>query len=245
MSKGEEFDRNTQKFFNDYAPEYPIQWFSSLLNFAKRNTTGIEQILDVGCGAGNILALFKHYASFHKCIGIDISDELLKKASSIYNVETYQCSILDKSLSSKIGRNFNYIILGQMLHHLVGSTRNISKNNVRKALLNAFQLLKPGGYLLILEPTYSPSLSCAFVFWVKRILSSLFPKRIDFFKKYHNLGLPVVSFLTQKELLRIVEGTGYFSIIEWEEDRRHVSWLMRLGLIQRLAYVSCIAQKIA
>lgn len=243
MNKGEVFDKKTQKFFDDYVPEYPEEWFNRLIDFVKKNPGEKQSIIDLGCGAGNVLALFKRNYPFSRCLGVDISTILLEKARSKWKLETFEGSILDDTLPSKIGSGFDYAIVGQLLHHLVATTRNTSKANARKALINAFKFLKPGGHLLVLEPTYSPSLSCSMIFWIKQVLSRMFSRRIEFFKKYHNLGVPVVSFLTSRELKKMLSGIEVCTIVKWSEDNRHVSWLMRLGMIHALSYVSCILRK--
>lgn len=245
MGNSLHYDKQTKEFFDSHLPEYPTNWFRFLLSFVQKTSSSTSTLIDLACGAGNILAFFRKNTNIARCVGVDISTVLLEKARLDLGLEVYELSILDENLPGIVGSNYDYAMLGQVLHHLVGSTRNQSKANAGKAVLNAFRLLRPGGYLLIHEPTLYPSISGDLIFWVKRLTTKVFPKRINLFKKFHNIGVPVVSYLTAKELKRMVQDIPNFRIVDWVAEVYSVSWVMRLGLIGACVRISCVAQKLS
>ena len=239
------YDQQTKKFFDSYMPEYPTEWFRFLLPFVQRTSSSRSSFVDLGCGTGNVLDFFRRNTNVGRCVGVDISPILLKKAKEDLGLEACEASILDENLPSIVGSNYDYAMLGQVLHHLVGKTRNRSKAKARRAIVNAFRLLRKDGYLLIYEPTFYPSISGDLIFWVKRIVTKFFSQRINLFKKFHNIGVPVVSYLSPKKLKRMLQNIPNCRIVEWIAEKHSVSWLMRLGLIGSSVRISCVAQKLS
>ncbi|MGI5059546.1 class I SAM-dependent methyltransferase [Treponema denticola] len=66
---------NAQKLFRVYDTALPRvrQYLNEEINFIKRNLTGTESVLEVGCGYGRILKELSPYAK--RLIGIDISED--------------------------------------------------------------------------------------------------------------------------------------------------------------------------
>ena len=66
---------NAQKLFRVYDTDLPRvrQYLNEEINFIKRNLTGAESVLEVGCGYGRILKELSPYAK--RLIGIDISED--------------------------------------------------------------------------------------------------------------------------------------------------------------------------
>ncbi|MBN2379566.1 class I SAM-dependent methyltransferase [candidate division WOR-3 bacterium] len=243
MHPQQSYDKKTKVFFDSQTPEYPTEWFNYLLGFVQRTSTKKSTLIDIGCGSGNVLLVFREKTKIKRCVGVDVSTQLIKKARNDYKLEAYEGSVFDHNLCDVVGSNYDYVILGQILHHLVGKTRNQSKGNARKALLSAMRLLQSGGYLLIYEPTYYPSLPCDIIFWIKRFVTSFSMRRIDILRKFHNIGAPVVSFLTHKELKVMIQHIPDCRIKEWISEPWHVTWIKRLGLIGSEKRISCVVQK--
>lgn len=238
------YDSETKVFFDTRVPEYPTEWFKYILGFLREKGSANSSLIDLACGAGNVLDYLRKNTNFSRYAGVDISAKLLKKARIEYGLETYEMSILDDNLCNIVGDSNDFVILGQVLHHLVGKTRNQSKNNARKAILNSLKLVRPGGYLIVYEPTYCPSLSGDLVFWVKRFITTFSAKRVNIFNRFHNLGVPVVSYFTNKELKRTFQNIPGCRITDWIEEKLNATWIMRLGLINACIRVSGMIQKL-
>lgn len=239
------YEKHTVDFFDSYTPEYSTRHLKPLLRFVQERSSRANSFLDVGCGAGDVLVFFKENTRIGRFVGIDISPKYMEKASK-YGFEVCQASILDSSLPAAVGCNYDYVLFARLLHHLIGSTRNQSKANVRKALQNSMKLLRSDGYLLILEPVFAPSLSMDLVFWAKRLITSFTSRRINILKLnkgFSNIGSPVVSYLGPKELRSMIEHIPGLRIVKWHEEHKEVSWIMRLGLIGSFAVLSCVVQK--
>ena len=244
MKTQSSYDKKTREFFDSYLPEYPMEWFDRLLDFVKKTSSPDSSVVDLACGAGNILYYFREKTKIKRCVGIDIATELVDIARKKYGIEAIEASIFDEKLYQIVGSDFDYAMLGQVLHHLVGNTRNQSKANARMAIIQALRLIRPNGYLLIHEPTYDPSISGDLIFGVKRILTRFFSVRVNVLKKYHNIGAPLVSFLTPRELKKIIEGIPNCRVVGWWPEVWEVSWLMRFGLILHYIRLSCVVQKL-
>lgn len=232
----------TRGFYDLYTPEYSPWHIGDLLDFVVDRSSASDSLLDVGCGNGSVLELFRERTPLRKLVGIDISPRYLEQAA-LRGFKTCCASILDPNLSSLVGGEYSYILASNLLHHLVGPTRSASKANVRKALVNAFNLLRPGGYLLIHELVFSPALVMDIVFWVKRFVTLFTSSRLSSFSSWHNLGAPVVSYLGAKELERIIQGIPGARIVMWQEKPIQVTWLMRLALIRSAGTVACMVDK--
>jgi 2-polyprenyl-3-methyl-5-hydroxy-6-metoxy-1,4-benzoquinol methylase len=97
-------------------------------------------ILEVGCGAGFSAKYLRR--TYHKYLGIDYSDELIKFAQ-VHNagegVEFQAINI--KDLETK--RRFDVVLLIGVLHHF---------GNVPHLMDHMTSLLKPGGWIVANEP---------------------------------------------------------------------------------------------
>ncbi|MCH7776950.1 MAG: hypothetical protein IH878_10485 [Gemmatimonadetes bacterium] len=96
--------------------------------------------------------------------------------------------------------------MGAVLHHLIGRTRWSSAAYARQCLANCMTLLKPGGHLLLFEPTIGPRFAMASAFWIKKVVTRLTDRRIDLAGCWINIGQPVVSYYTEKQLMQFIDG---------------------------------------
>jgi len=114
-------------------------------------------------------------------------------------------SILDEKITDIVNEKYDFVIIGAVLHHLVGKNRKISKENVKLAISNALKILKTGGHLIILEPIFEPKISMDTLFYIKKFVISITNKRVPIFNYWFNIKAPLVSYLTEKELLKILK----------------------------------------
>ena len=100
-------------------------------------------ILEVGCGIGNFT---KTLLNFGKVWSIDIDDAYLKQAKNqIQNKAKVGFGDIEKGVYFFDKEKFDSIVCLNVLEH-------IKEDN--KSLNNIYNLLKPGGYLILLVPTH-------------------------------------------------------------------------------------------
>lgn len=158
-------------------------------------------LLDIGCGSGNILRLIADNTQIAELGGLDVSPNYLEQCARSVPCETYLGSILDDTLHTSVGRRYRYVLVGAVLHHLVGSTRRASLEMARRGMVNAWQLVEKGGCLIVMEPTFRPRLMCTGLFHAKRFVSRFTRRRVPILGRWNNLGEPIVSYFSHDELL--------------------------------------------
>ncbi len=107
-----------------------------------------DRILDFGCGTGTLTIMLKRACPDADVMGLDLDARALaiakrKSMESEITIEFFQESISKPYEKSKITENsFDHIVSSLVLHHLTSEEK-------RQALKGIFELLKPGGKLLI------------------------------------------------------------------------------------------------
>jgi ubiquinone/menaquinone biosynthesis C-methylase UbiE len=108
---------------------------------AKEFVKQSDSVLDVGCGSGRLAELFINRLINYT--GIDFSSRLLdearKRLGSIKHID-----FLSMDMRSLVfpDESFNVVFMIASLHHL-------KSEDHEKALLQAYRVLKPGGYILM------------------------------------------------------------------------------------------------
>lgn len=164
-----------------------------------------KKLIDIGCGSGEILRKVSDNTSHFSLYGMDVSAENLSEAEDKLNAEFVKGSILDSSLVEKYAGTFDVVVMGAVLHHLVGGTRSESLSKARQGLANAFRLVRDNGHFLLYEPAQEPRITMSLVFYVKRFVSRFFPDRVEVLSDRLNIGAPLVSYLTPGELSESLE----------------------------------------
>lgn len=99
------------------------------------------KLLDLGCGSGRLLNLFRENNLTIDYLGIDFSPALIKEAQATYPEQKFVCAnMLEYSLESEC---YDAIFLIASFHHLTEVKQR------KELLVKIFTALKPGGYLLM------------------------------------------------------------------------------------------------
>ena len=113
--------------------------------------SGTESLLDVGNGG-----VFDYDTSLaRKIVALDLFlEELPQDYTRPANATLKNGSALDIPEPSE---SFDAVLMVMLLHHLVGNTTRESVQNVRRALVEAYRVLRPGGKLVVIESCVSKS----------------------------------------------------------------------------------------
>ncbi|MDV6348888.1 class I SAM-dependent methyltransferase [Nitrosomonas sp. Is35] len=115
-----------------------------------------HEILDIGCGTGTLTLQIKHTHSDALVYGLDVDPEIL-------NIAQRKAKQADKTILLQQGtainlpypnESFDRAFISLMLHHLPSQDK-------RRALTEAFRVLRPGGQLHVIVYPVSGS-------WTKR-----------------------------------------------------------------------------
>ncbi|HEY8658577.1 MAG TPA: class I SAM-dependent methyltransferase [Hanamia sp.] len=146
----ERFDNDVERFSNlDTGQLSTIDAKISLeliTEASKRIVPNAENLLDIGCGAGNYSLMMLSKVPNLNCTLVDLSKPMLDKAfervsqETSENVEILQGDIRDVTLKENY---FDIILAGAVLHHLRDD------NDWEITFSKLYSLLKPGGCLMI------------------------------------------------------------------------------------------------
>lgn len=235
---------HTSAYFDDHTPDYSGKRLRHAADVINRAARPNASILDVGCGTGNVLQFFQKHTGIEKFYGVDVSEESLKRAEERAHGEYFRGSILDSESVEAIGRQFDYLVMASVLHHLIGNTRKASKDNACLALRNSLSLVKKGGYLFLFEPTIYPAFVMAMAFYVKKNVSKVTDGRCDIFGvDWLNIGAPVVSYYTNEMLVDMIAGTGMGRVVDCYVEDKRVHPLARLAMIRRRTDTTFVIEK--
>jgi SAM-dependent methyltransferase len=229
---------HTVSYFDNHIHSYPPRRLRFIVRVLNRFAEPNQSLVDIGCGVGNVLAFLKEQTQLSLC-GIDASQACLKKAAETACCETILGSITDDEFVLRVNRIFDYAILAAVLHHVVGPTRRESRALAIKAIDNSFRLLKPGGMLFILEPTFTPKIMMDLVFWIKRGVTTLTSERVGIAgSRWNNIGAPVVSYYASDELKNLIPADA--PIIDNEIAPRKRTALAKFVGIRASQTILCI-----
>jgi 2-polyprenyl-3-methyl-5-hydroxy-6-metoxy-1,4-benzoquinol methylase len=197
-------DHDTIAYFDHCAPEYAARRLARAVRLINEHKTPSATLIDIGCGAGNILAHLAQQTGLTRLVGIDVSSRCLAVAHERSHAELHEASILDPATVGRFGGQFDFALVAAVLHHLIGSTRRDSHRAAHLAVANAFNLVRPGGYLVITEPTFVPSAPLTALFWAKKLTSTFVSRRLPIGGYWNNIGPPVVSYYNHRQVLDMV-----------------------------------------
>lgn len=146
----ERFDKEVERFSNlDTGQLSTIDAKISLeliTEASKRIVQNAENLLDIGCGAGNYSLMMLSKVPNLNCTLVDLSKPMLDKAfervsqGTNKNVDIIQGDIREVSLEEN---HFDIILAGAVLHHLRDD------QDWETTFNKLYRLLKPGGCLMI------------------------------------------------------------------------------------------------
>ena len=146
----ERFDNDVERFSNlDTGQLSTIDAKISLeliTEASKRIIPNAENLLDIGCGAGNYSLMMLSKIPNLNCTLVDLSNPMLEKAFERISphthrkVEVIQGDIREVALTEN---HFDIILAGAVLHHLRDD------KDWEMTFEKLFKLLKPGGCLMI------------------------------------------------------------------------------------------------
>ena len=186
-----------EKFYDLLSPDFDlmVSWEKRLKNeapFFKKlfEENKVKEILDLACGTGHHSTFFAK--SGYEVTGIDLSEKMLqvarKNAKGISGVQFLKGGFLD--VYPKLKDRFDAVIcLGNSLPHL------LSQKDLKKTLLNIYNLLNPGGIFILQNRNYDKILKKKIRFMLPNITERN-GEKIVFFR--------ILDFLKDKVVFNLV-----------------------------------------
>lgn len=203
------WDEDTARYFNTFKPRYSPKRLEAFGTFYEER--GVKKVIDIGSGDGESVMVLNQACNGDVDFTLsDISAEYLPK-QTMFNAVVG--SILDEDFVAEHEEQFDAVQCVSLLHHLVGKSRRESLSNVRRALTNMAKLVRKDGYVVVFEPTWTPSSAMSLAFYIKYFTSKILKRRVEFkSNSVLNFGLPVVSYLTDDELTSFLLDCGLSAI---------------------------------
>lgn len=186
-----------KKFYDLLSPDFDlmISWekrFKNEAPFFKKlfEENKVKEILDLACGTGHHSIFFAK--SGYGVTGVDLSEKMLqiarKNAEGVTTVKFLKAGFLD--VSPKLKDRFDAVIcLGNSLPHL------LSQKDLKKTLLNIYNLLNPGGIFILQNRNYDKIIKKKIRFMAPNITERN-GEKIVFFR--------ILDFLKEKVLFNLV-----------------------------------------
>lgn len=113
----------------------------------------LGRFLDVGSGAGRLLALVRSARPSAHCVALDFSPTMLSALRQEFGSDA-NTTIVEHDLSNRLPElgSFDAVVSSFAIHH-------VSHERKRSLYAEIFQLLNPGGVFLNLEHVASPNLN--------------------------------------------------------------------------------------
>jgi len=225
-------DEQTIDYFDRYTPVYMEKFYDDVVELINKFGSGRDSVIDIGCGTGNILNYLKNVTQLKTFCGMDVSGNCLDVMRKKYGFTAMQASILDDLYINGVTYKYDFVLMGAILHHLIGSNRKVSHSLASQAVRNGLKLLKDDGYLIVVERMFYPALIHDIAFCVKRFVTRFIPGRFHILGHHiSNIGAPVVSYYSPDQLKQILEDENRCSIVEVKVlDMRIKTWMKLLGL---------------
>lgn len=240
MEVSQYFDSTSTVYSHDRAVDEVESWPLVEEFLGERCSTG-DRILEIGCGDGLLLEYVLEHTDVDEAYGVDISTEMLPDATDDVEAIYLQASATDLPLPFE-PESFDFVVMADVLHHLVGDHRARSKVKAQAALVAATELLKPGGHLILKDIYYrSPigpdELTSYAIFYGLKYANGL-ASVID---EEAADGL-LVSFYTQDELVELLRQAGT-TILKQEVEAKPATSVLRRVLVGESACIRLYARK--
>jgi SAM-dependent methyltransferase len=220
-------DEATLRYFDAHTPEYDESRLGRAADAIARRADASSSLIDLGCGAGNTLRFLMERTGIREVAGVDVSPRYLALTHEEVGCPVYEGSVLDQAFVAGIGRRYDFAVVAAVLHHLIGRTRSASRAHAELAISNALRLLRPGGFLVVVEPVWYPSLVMDGLFYVKKALTAVTSERVSILGEWNNIGPPVVSYYTTEQLCDMLAGEGGLELVEKHVDEHELAPVLR------------------
>lgn len=195
------------------------------------------KILEIGGGSGYFLEAvineMKSVAAYNCELAYDVY-----KNQVIPDIDLIGGNALNLPFKNDV---FEFVMAKNVLHHLVGKTRKISKRLVIKSISEFVRIVKSGGYVTLFEEFHQSNFIAGMMFYISLVFS-MFNFRFD------ALGIRpkvIVSFLTPKEIRGLFDKYNFGeNHIVYEDVRltKHSDIYRYLPLINRLGVMIFIIE---
>lgn len=199
--------------FNRVAKRYNLATFlsqgyqSDLNRSADRlNLNGNEFVLDLCCGTGKSTISCLNHITSGKVVGIDNSEEMLRVGQDIY-YKKYDRTKLEFVLKDVMNLDFEDNSVDAIF--MAYGIRNMP--DYKKALLNLYRILKPGGKIVFHEYSLNESVF-SHLYWKILGYSLIIPLSTLISGSstiFRYLVRSVEEFLSPKEFLDLLADTGF------------------------------------
>lgn len=162
----------------------------------------LDSALDFGCGVGRLTRAMSKY--FDKCTGVDISEEMIRRARG-FNISNTHCQFVvnnEDSLLQFESGSFDLIYTSIVLQHVP------TKVAIKQYVTDFVRILKPGGILVMQVPSRIP---------LRRRLQ-MRPRLYDLLRSlgfeesflYRQLALTpiIMNCVSEKEMLLLLQRLG-------------------------------------
>jgi SAM-dependent methyltransferase len=158
------------------------------------------KIIDIGGASGYFLEeIIKKSPFYIDATNLDVDGFFSTK--QVNKCIKFLCkSILDSGIDDE---TYDIITFRHILHHLVAENISDTLENQQNALNEMMRILKKDGYLIFEEEVNNIKLFSRIIY-----LLSKFANKLKINVKFFEAGKVVVSFLTQKEMKRILSRAG-------------------------------------
>lgn len=222
---GQYFDEQSDSYTHDVGVD-GLESSTIADGFIDRNCTDGDRILEIGCGDGLLLEYVLERTDVTEGYGIDISGAMLPDGDD-GRAQYVQASATDLPLPFQ-PETFDFVVISDVIHHLVGGSRAASKRTAQAVLTEATNLLRPGGHLILKDiyhhsPAGPEPLTSYLIFYGLKYFARIAAK-ID---EQARPGL-LVSFYTREELKSLLRQSGTTVVAEEIEQKNERSVPRRL-----------------
>ena len=238
---GAYFDTASSDYTHDQEID-EIDFWPTVDGFIAERCSVGDRVLEIGCGDGLFLEYVLETTDVSEAYGIDISMAMLPDPGEDVRARYLQASATDLPLPFEPA-SFDYVVFSDVLHHLVGDSRSHSRCKAQAALVEATNLLRDGGHLIVKDiyhhsPVGPDELTSYMIFYGLKHLTGLASVVDD----QATDGL-LVSFYTDEELVEMLEQAGTTVVRTETEPMVGASSLPRRVLIEESACIRLYAEK--